>query len=1786
MLVDGLDVYYFSELCNPVLSSNDEKGNKNLNPYYEYFLQYNYILGADIDYEDAAKTFKMLRPIGWGDKGKDYDHTFHGTFDGRGYTIKNIFFSSFKDQEEYEKYYLQIIGKTTELMTQIAWFVNNSGTIKNLGIINPTIIQYFIYEGNMTISPFIGQNLGIVQNCYVQDLRGTNSGIAADGGYEMSMFASFNASEAIIDNCYVASDRISSTSVQMTTTEKRHPFIVSNYGTITNCYYDGTILNKNNNSYNDKINISEQTKKNDINKISTKEFNTNKFNYASGVWYSNVTYDSKYIPYMHLKYPVLKGLKQDNSKSGFIINSAVDLVYMSELIDKYQIFRSATYYLTNSVDLRSVKENAFVFTDKIFNGTFKGKIKDESEKLNDTFKVKLTDNSLSKYYSIINLNINKGVSYESYHCYGLFGILGGTIENVNIVNTTINQEDLTTLNYNEINTIGTVCGLLVDNGEINNVNVFSTIDLNRTSNDNKNQINNSVYLGKEYVGGICGTTLNGKINGCTTSGEILPIVYSSADTVYDNSIGGIVGKSINNKGIQNCLNNILINVPTYDFQGANNYRQYIGGIIGSGSLCNTHQIQNNGDIKIPKDNYYSIVYAGGIIGRVENVIGKENNGQFLNNANIEYTVNDNNYKAYISGIMNLISEVANSIDKFKFKNNELAGADDEERSQIIQNKIDELPVFEFSSLTNSGTIIINNELESIQYPAKYQVINGAGVTDGIDIRTAGICYSYLTNYNVNGAYNLKIHYERNIETGKIIKVDNNPQEIDFSIVDEFAPTFNADNKVILHNNYIHYETNVLKNKSDIYQNNSKVESKINLEKVYNERNINYITNNDVNSYMLQLSGCLNGVNYNLNNIRNTGDIKVYFTNSAYKNMKLNEIPYYNYFCDFKKIKVYGVMEEVSIGYRAKNIYNGGNITISSKKFEYIYDESQKREIMDPDNIISNFNIYASGICYKNIGNDDTSNQKLMIEKGYVGSMHNCVNNGSIRITNGDIINDNPKCGGKFYGQSCLSGIACINCSTISSSLNLGDIYNINDIADVNNDEYNICDKNGIKLKDFKIETGGFCYLMQNEELDTYKAGTNEKNITLANIIDSANNGKIISMNTRNNEGYVNIGGFACRNDSGEDDVTTDMDDSLNKQPYLQKIEYSINYGDIYAYNNNGSWLDFDEQYCKGAGFVCLGACRVVDVINYGSIYGSGEVAGIFGFLYMNRMVDSGLNIKNPIYIANAINYGNIQNISNENEKDKNAVSDAILNGESVDSKYYIEETYISQVTTKRVTGAFIGMISNLATKLSPQDALKTLNIRNLVNFDNTINMLGAIDQTPLVFNDEKDKELLNEFMENMATTNPKDTSPTPFKTDRVNFNYGIKAYYKNTNKGRPRKNIYSQVNNGGIFNRDFVLRNAPDYKLDENGNIDSNITDNFIADYIQFIPYSKVNDALIEKIGLSKVIFDNAVNQAEKNLMLINTILKQKNSSSESMNNVYNQIMKEIDVNLSTSKNEIVSILKQELSSDKYSFEEIKSIFNSLSKYNDAFKNIFKFKDVVDLIESIVDKLSSQEVEKLFIELYSNDENFISILANSASNFKKYIDLLSENDLNYNILKTIFNALVSEEGVEVGTISSLIRNLTLAEKKELANGKNGLFNLLQNNKVVRESLLRFYPNLNISNQKDANNLQNVINNNINNLTDSEYKEIYKELKISSKTNNVINAIENLTLNQLKTFIDSLINEVGKNYKLHNFIDNGLKKTANIYLPASKANHFNIVNSDYTKYYKNDLTNEFTDENHI
>ncbi|MBR6517296.1 MAG: hypothetical protein IKT40_10720 [Bacilli bacterium] len=1697
---DGLDLYYFAELCNPTFA------NGTVNNSYQTFLKGHYHLENNINYENASMTFKMLRPIGWS------GIPFSGIFDGTGHTISNIFYRPLEDSAEALEY---------PGLTHVALFSANSGEIKNVGIVNANMIQYDLYEGFFSVSPFVGENLsgGLVENCFVQDLRGNDAGFSAEGGYHTSMFAVIN--NGTMRNCYVAVDRITSPTISATGIQARHPFVYQNNGTLDRCYYDAEILT-NTTTY-------TQTEYDGLTALKTAEFlDINKFLHFDPetndqIWYSNATYRAEYSSYLKLKYPILRGFEVTtlNNVEYFMIENVNDLVLMSEYIENYQAFRTASYVLTNSVDLNTVSPNAFKFTEAVFSGKLIG-----AAQGNDGYSVHLADGSISNNPAIINLKIDKGNSYNGYRCYGFFSVLAGTVEGIDFVNVTINQSDIATVNLAEINTVGVVCGLL-EGGSINDVNVDVDITLTNTNN------NQSVFLGSQNVGGICGTATKGTITNSTTTGIVNHVNYTNVPTGnYSHSIGGILGKAENNDGVINCLNNIEINNISYS-NNPTNYKQYIGGVIGSGHINNTYQLQNNNIINVDNGTYYSLTYVGGVVGLV--VEATNSNGIYLNNADINFDVDNNNYKAYISGVMNVISETALEYDTFN-----ATGLN----YNTVQTALNDQKPFEFTSLSNAGLLNITNSLSTSKAPAKYSIINNLTVNNGIDIRCAGVAYSYLTNMNVLGAYNLNYKYVRNGQ--KFDKPANNPQEIDVSMIDEYGPTFNADNKVSFENNELGLDTNYLSIKTAL-------QTTINLERVYNYAQINYVTKKDVLSYMMQLSGCVNGRNFNLKNIRNDGDIRVYFEHDS-SSISLTANTYQTHFRDHKKLKVFGVMEEVSLGHTAEDIYNGGNITVSSNSNTIIY-----------------FNLYMSGICYKNVGNDDTSTQKLLFDRGYQGSLHNCVNNGTLRTTNGDIRNNNDlTTPGRIYGYSRSGGITCINSSTISQTFNLGDIYNVVQLQRYNSTY------GGPGENHFEVETGGICYIMQNEIYDA------QNHLTSGNIIDSANNGTVIAMNTStdseigNGNGFTNAGGFVARNDRSEDGYRVDEQSSNSATSHLSKIQYSINYGDVYAYNKIQNVKYGGEQQSKAAGFVCLGACTIVDTVNYGNIYGNSVAAGMFGYLYISRMRTAGLATNSPIYIANSINYGKVKvlRMSNTNEN----LIPTVKPGSTPD---YNETPPTTGNTNNNTVIYCAGALIGVWAKRSNDDDLNCIKVKYLVNFQDTLNILGRAsdanyDDSNAVINAKHDMLL------NMATTNPNDTSESPFNTNRQNYNYGIKSYRKDASAGtHTGANIFSQEYNGGIFNENYSLRTPGELTYDAQGNIDTNNTDNFIADYIQFVPYSKVNDYLVEKIGLKEAVEQNAYSNALTNVELIKQVLLAKNPGS--LDSVYNELLAQNQAIVEAEKYDIANAIKKYLDTNPDKADDIAKV---LIEDKVAVQQVLSSTDVQNILSDLIENLSEDAMETYLINIineygldeYLNEPSNLDVMGQIINAYANQDDL---TDAQRNLVLNLFDLLSQNNNA----LEAYGESLTDAEKNTIS---NSIYNLVQNNQGVLDAISNTYFEELAVNNADFNTLKtqiinNRINNNLSNLypiSDDEYIQMYNNIYYSSYTNQQVQqAINNLNNNNLRTLVNNIVTAVGNNTsnKMYEFLDSGRSNTNNLYLPATATNYVAIINTTNFAYVSSEGT---------
>lgn len=220
-------------------------------------------------------------------------------------------------------------------------------------------------------------------------------------------------------------------------------------------------------------------------------------------------------------------------------------------------------------------------------------------------------------------NRNDGTYGSSIFYYGILaGVCAGTIENVNVTNSTLNvKSENTNL---QVLKVGGLVGNLKENGVIKNVEV--DVDIKVESSKDVS------------VGGIAGTTrdsviLTEKVEGVT---QIIPnisnVIYTGDITVVVNgldsasgnsddkkisqpSIGGLVGKNVE-AIIDNCSANATIKV-TSKFTENEGQIIFVGGLVGK-NISDKSRVSNCGanvsfeveTYDIPKDENKLNVYVG------------------------------------------------------------------------------------------------------------------------------------------------------------------------------------------------------------------------------------------------------------------------------------------------------------------------------------------------------------------------------------------------------------------------------------------------------------------------------------------------------------------------------------------------------------------------------------------------------------------------------------------------------------------------------------------------------------------------------------------------------------------------------------------------------------------------------------------------------------------------------------------------------------------------------------------------------------------------------------------------------------------------------------------------------------------------------------------------------------------------------------------------------------------------------------------------------------------------
>jgi hypothetical protein len=588
VIENAVDLYYFS------LKSKEEP---------QTYLNLNYVLGKDIDYNEASTQGLFFIPVG-------FNTPFNGTFDGQGFEITNLFFSPIIQESVY-------INEYDETLVHYSMFSNvgATGQVVNLGLKNVWMYQPIAWGQMIYASTMIGKNDGLVSHVYYIDDR-LEPGLNVDGDFEVSGLISINNGifkEAFVSLVTVLSDA-------STSTINHTPVINTNNGqSLENVYYDQQKYTKNKLTTDLSVGLT------------TAQFQeSNRFD---SKWYFNNSYSSSNPQALRtLIYPTLKGLKKDLN-GNLLISNARDLVVMSQLLNETNYFRNQNYRINNDINYDSVSKDAYITPKFGFSGSL------ESLPISNPSQTTLYTRNFtvgaSNYYSILNLELNKEVMINNLVTYGLFGVLFGRVANLNVIDMKMGITNITTHSERPEVSVGSIAGYL-SGGTIENVHVYSGIEIADGTNP------------KTYVGGLVGKGF-GVINETSFNGFIDTGVHTYRSNVSESAVGGLIGFA---EGISVIKSTNKAPITGFSYLTTNQSSiSYVGGIVGYGHINQMNQVINLGQIQTYNQNHaHTSIYAAGIIGNVLSVGGELNHLTNKGNLNFHY---QSTTSSRISGVLNL-----------------------------------------------------------------------------------------------------------------------------------------------------------------------------------------------------------------------------------------------------------------------------------------------------------------------------------------------------------------------------------------------------------------------------------------------------------------------------------------------------------------------------------------------------------------------------------------------------------------------------------------------------------------------------------------------------------------------------------------------------------------------------------------------------------------------------------------------------------------------------------------------------------------------------------------------------------------------------------------------------------------------------------------------------------------------------------------------------------------------------------------------------------------------------
>jgi hypothetical protein len=568
----------------------------------------HYVLGRDIDY--SVMKSKQFNPIGYdfSIEGVHYQKAFKGIFDGNGFEISNLYFSGYQQLTE-------ILYEGTEIETDVAYteyysmFAYNQGTIRNLGIINPTFEFNFENSVLYRASNLVGKNMtgGHVSHVYVIDTRPTAlvSGIrmvASQGLASGVLFDNYGTFE----NAYFAARVVMNASYGSRFNVQ--PVLYQNHtgGTYAHLAFDDTL-------YQESVTVGGSsyaiTTPNALaTSMTTTQLRSSNLVLGSGWYY----YPAENNPTP--KYPSILGLElsttpiqitidQETNETitlnqYFIIENAIDLITFSKILNYTRPsgqtpYRELNYVITAPIDMSEVSANSYITPSVEFSGTLAG---------------------INNEVYVYKLELINGFATDSYYS-GLFSILLGHVYNLIFTHASIKLTET-----NDFAGVPNFVGLIAADlrgGTIRNVLVDVDIDLGHQT------------LGEMHVGGIIGRGY-GLLQNVYAEG----LLDAKQDHVYRNDIlinpnyqfGGIAGSTssvlpLTIYDAYNNMNILGIGTTSTQMQVSQAPTLRMGGIIGhvihSATAKHTLGLLTNaGKLTVyeMKSQHVETQYVGGVIG--------------------------------------------------------------------------------------------------------------------------------------------------------------------------------------------------------------------------------------------------------------------------------------------------------------------------------------------------------------------------------------------------------------------------------------------------------------------------------------------------------------------------------------------------------------------------------------------------------------------------------------------------------------------------------------------------------------------------------------------------------------------------------------------------------------------------------------------------------------------------------------------------------------------------------------------------------------------------------------------------------------------------------------------------------------------------------------------------------------------------------------------------------------------------------------------------------------------